>query len=185
MIVGLASGASFLAFGNAGLAQPSQPSTDKPLPPSVATIDQLIVTAPRAAKTAHLEEIKAPNLISVQSAEAIAKYPDFDAAEAISRVPGVSLTGDTGEGRFVNIRGIDNNLHGTTFGGVVILNTQPQGTLFGSGRGVELDTIPVGSVDRIIMTKTGLPDHEAEGLGGSIELTPVRRRRFVDPISPR
>ena len=66
---------------------------------------------------------------------AIAKYPDFDAAEAISRVPGVSLTGDTGEGRFVNIRGIDNNLNGTTFGGVVILNTQPQGTLFGSGRG--------------------------------------------------
>ncbi|MHB8530655.1 MAG: TonB-dependent receptor [Caulobacteraceae bacterium] len=153
---------------SAQVAGPPPPATTD-LPTSV---EQLVITAPRAARTARLEELSAPNLISVQSAEQIAKYPDFDAAEAISRVPGVSLTGDTGEGRFVNIRGVDSNLNGTTFGGVVLLNTQPQGTIFGSGRGVELDTIPVGSVDRIIVTKTGLPDHEAEGLGGSIEMTP-------------
>jgi TonB-dependent receptor len=154
-------------------------------PPTQANIYELVVTAPRAKTTARLQEFTAPNLINVQSAEQIAKFPDFDSAEAISRVPGVSLTGDTGEGRFVNIRGIDNNLNGTTFGGVVLLNTQPQGTLFGSGRGVELDTIPIGSIDRIIVTKTGLPDHEAEGLGGSIELTPrsaaaVKRPLFAE-----
>jgi TonB-dependent receptor len=155
--------------------------------PTQANIYELVVTAPRAKATARLQEFTAPNLINVQSAEQIAKFPDFDSAEAISRVPGVSLTGDTGEGRFVNIRGIDNNLNGTTFGGVVLLNTQPQGTLFGSGRGVELDTIPIGSIDRIIVTKTGLPDHEAEGLGGSIELTPrsaaaVKRPLFAELV---
>jgi TonB-dependent receptor len=177
--------------GFAALSHPAIGQTAPPVPPgtvqapSETTIDELVVTAPRAKATARLQEFIAPNLINVQSAEQIAKFPDFDAAEAISRVPGVSLTGDTGEGRFVNIRGIDNNLNGTTFGGVVLLNTQPQGTLFGSGRGVELDTIPVGSIDRIIVTKTGLPDHEAEGLGGSIELTPrsaaaVRRPLFAE-----
>lgn len=135
--------------------------------------DTIVVTAIRAAKTARAEEKAAPNLINVQSAEEIVKYPDFNAAEALGRVPGVSLSIDTGEGRFVNIRGLDSNLNGTTFGGVTLLNTQPGGTYFGGGgRAVELDTVPIGAIDRLVVRKTGLPDQEAEGLGGSVELTP-------------
>lgn len=133
----------------------------------------IVVTGKRAAETARAEERSAPNLINVQAAEDIVKYPDFNAAEALGRVPGVSLAIDTGEGRFVNIRGIDGNLNGTTFGGVTLLNTQPGGTYFGGGgRAVELDTVPIGAVDRLVVRKTGLPDQEAEGLGGSVELTP-------------
>ena len=135
--------------------------------------ETIVVTAPRQEKTARSEQKAAPNIVSIQSAESIAKYPDVNAAEALSRVPGVALSIDTGEGRFVNIRGLDGNLNGSTFGGVVLLNTQPGGTYFnGAGRAVEFDTIPVGSIDRIVVTKTGLPDHEAEGLGGSVELSP-------------
>ncbi|MFX4404591.1 TonB-dependent receptor plug domain-containing protein, partial [Acinetobacter baumannii] len=85
------------------------------------------------------------NIVNIQPAEEIVKYPDFNAAEALGRVPGVSLAIDTGEGRFVTIRGIDSNLNGTTFGGVTLLNTQPGGTYFGGGgRAVELDTVPIG-----------------------------------------
>jgi TonB-dependent receptor len=135
--------------------------------------DQIIVTARRAANTAREEQKLAPNLINIQAAEDIVKYPDFNAAEALGRIPGVSLAIDTGEGRFVAIRGLDSNFNGTTFGGVTLLNTQPGGTYFGGGgRATELDTIPIGSVDRIIVRKTGLPDQEAEGLGGSVELSP-------------
>ena len=135
--------------------------------------DTIVVTARRAATTAREEQKIAPNLINIQSAEDIVKYPDFNAAESLGRIPGVSLAIDTGEGRFVAIRGLDSNFNGTTFGGVTLLNTQPGGTYFGGGgRAVELDTIPIGSVDRIIVRKTGLPDQEAEGLGGSVELTP-------------
>jgi len=134
---------------------------------------EIVVTGVRASKTARAEERAAPNLVNVQAAEDIVKYPDFNAAEALGRIPGVSLAIDTGEGRFVNIRGIDGNLNGTTFGGVTLLNTQPGGTYFGGGgRAVELDTVPIGAVDRLVVRKTGLPDQEAEGLGGSVELTP-------------
>lgn len=133
----------------------------------------IIVTGQRLEKNARLEQKSAPNLVNIQSAEAIAKYPDVNAAEALSRIPGVALSIDTGEGRFVNIRGLDGNLNGATFGGVVLLNTQPGGTYFNAaGRAVEFDTVPIGAIDRIVVTKTGLPDHEAEGLGGSVELTP-------------
>ncbi len=138
-----------------------------------AAADTIVVTARRATTTARDEQRAASNLINIQAAEDIVKYPDFNAAEAVGRVPGVSLAIDTGEGRFVAIRGLDANFNGTTFGGVTLLNTQPGGTYFGGGgRAVELDTIPIGSVDRIIVRKTGRPDEEAEGLGGSVELTP-------------
>ena len=134
---------------------------------------QIIVTARRSNQGARAEQRIAPNLINIQPAEEIRKYPDFNAAESLGRIPGVSLSTDTGEGRFVNIRGIDGNLNGTTFGGVTLLNTQPGGTYFGGGgRAVELDTVPIGAVDRLVVRKTGLPDQEAEGLGGSVELTP-------------
>ena len=135
--------------------------------------DTIVVTARRATTTARDEQKLAPNLVNIQAAEDIVKYPDFNAAESLGRIPGVSLAIDTGEGRFVAIRGLDANFNGTTFGGVTLLNTQPGGTYFGGGgRAVELDTIPIGSVDRIIVRKTGLPDEEAEGLGGSVELSP-------------
>ncbi len=149
-------------------------AADAPAAPDADPIaDQIVVTAKRANTTARTEERAAPNLINVQAAEEIVKYPDFNAAEALGRIPGVSLAIDTGEGRFVAIRGIDSNLNGTTFGGVTLLNTQPGGTYFGGGgRAVELDTIPIGSIDRLVVRKTGMPDQEAEGIGGSVELTP-------------
>jgi len=133
----------------------------------------IVVTGVRQEKSARKEQQIAPNLLNIQSAEAIAKYPDYNAAEALSRIPGVQLSIDTGEGRFVSIRGIDGNLNGATFGNTVLLNTNAGGVSFsGSGRAVEFDTVPVGAIDGLIVTKTGLPDHDAEGIGGSIELKP-------------
>lgn len=133
----------------------------------------VVVTAPRQEAIARERQYEAPNILSIQSAETIEKYPDFNAAEALGRIPGVSISTDTGEGRFVNIRGIDGNLVGATFGGVPLLNTNPHGTYFGGGgRAVEFDTVPTGSIDGLVVTKTTLPDHEAEGLGGTVDITP-------------
>ena len=148
-----------------------------------AVVSELVVTAPRLEVKARELQKAAPNLIVVQSAESIAKYPDFNAAESLGRLPGISLSTDTGEGRFINIRGIDGNLDGATFGGVPMLNTNPGGTYFGGGgRAVEFDTIPIGSVDGLIVTYTGLPDHDAEGLGGSVELTPRTASNITKPF---
>ncbi len=165
--------ASVIALGAAAKAQEADQSN---------TVSGVVVTAPRQEVAARAEQLKAPNLIDVQSAETIAKYPDFNAAEALGRIPGISLSSDTGEGRFINIRGIDGNLNGATYGGVPLLNTNPSGTVFGSGRAVEFDTIPTGAIDGLIVTKTGMPDHEAEGLGGQIELTPRSAAKLMKPF---
>ncbi len=101
----------------------------------------------------------------------------------VGRIPGISLSTDTGEGRFVNIRGIDANLNGATYGGVVLLNTFAAGTAAsGSGRAVEFDTIPTGAIDGIVVYKTLSPDREAEGLGGQIELTPRSAKNLSRPF---
>ena len=146
-------------------------------------VGEVVITAPRQEVTARVVQMTAPNMVSVRAIETIKKYPDFNAAEALSRMPGISLSSDTGEGRFVQIRGIDANLDGATYGGVPLLNTFPGGTESGGGgRAVEFDTIPTGAIDGIIVTYTLLPDHEAEGLGGSIELTPRTAANITKPF---
>ena len=155
------------------ISQPSAHESDGSQAAQSDALREITVTATRLISTARADQKSAINVMEVQSAEEIAKYPDFDASEALGRMPGISMNGDSGEGRFVNIRGMDANYDGATYGGVTLLNTNPYGTYFnGTGRAVEFDTIPTGAIDRMIVTKTGLPDHDAEGLGGSIELSP-------------
>ncbi len=175
-VLTLMSAGSLLALSSGAWAADAAPDAG-------AQVSEVIVTAPRQEEKARTVQFKAPNLISVQAAETILKYPDFNAAEALGRMPGVSLSSDTGEGRFVQIRGIDANLDGATYGGIPLLNTNPGGTAAGGGgRAVEFDTIPTGAVDGIVVTYTLLPDHEAEGLGGSIELTPRSAANITRPF---
>jgi len=165
--------ASILALAVAAQAQNS----------SSVNTEMVTVTASRLSDVAQQQQINALNIIDVQSAEAMAKYPDYNAAEALGRMPGISVSEDTGEGRYVTIRGLDGNLDGATYGGVVLLNTLPGLTYFTqAGRAVEFDTVPMGAIDGIVVTKTGLPDQEAEGLGGSIELTPRSAASISKPF---
>lgn len=177
-LLALMSSASLLAMPRAAFAaEGSEASAD------ASPVTEVVITAPRQEEKARIVQFQAPNLVAVQSAETIQKYPDFNAAEALGRLPGVALSTDTGEGRFVQIRGIDANLDGATYGGVPLLNTNPGGTAAGGGgRAVEYDTIPTGAIDGIIVTYTLLPDHEAEGLGGSIELTPRKATTITRPF---
>ncbi len=172
----LISTASMLAIAQSALAADA---TDAASP----TAEVVVTAAPREEVRARNLQLTAPVLLNVQSAETILKYPDYNAAEALGRIPGISLSTDTGEGRFVNIRGIDANLNGATYGGVVLLNTFAAGTAASSsGRAVEFDTIPTGAIDGIIVYKTLSPDREAEGLGGQIELTPRSSKNLTKPF---
>lgn len=190
VVLALVGSTSLIAFSPAARAQ-TAPSAGAAAAPTRAPADDdgptpsigVVVTAPREEVRARVVQYVAPNIVEIQSAETIAKYPDFNAAEALGRIPGVSLSSDTGEGRFVNIRGLDANLNGATYGGVVLLNTNPGGTAAGGGgRAVEFDTIPLGAIDGIVVTKTLAPDHEAEGLGGTVELTPRQASRVTKPF---
>ncbi len=141
---------------------------------SGGSLDAILVTAARLPLNfARTTEYEAPNIVSVIIAEEIRELPDVSAAEALRRLPGVSAENDTGEARFINIRGLDSDLNGTTFAGVRLLPTNPSSPL-GGGRAVAFDTIPAGPIGSATVTKTNSPDQDAEALGGTIELSPRR-----------
>src|ERR1700761_5594773 len=136
---------------------------------SSSAVETVVVTGSRIEAT----EIKrdAPNVMDVQSLQAIRALPDVNAAEALERVPGVSMESDSGEGRFVNIRGMDADLNGTTYDGVR-LTASNASTPQGGGRAVAFDAFPSGILGGIEVVKSLTPEMDAEGLGGVVNILP-------------
>jgi TonB-dependent receptor len=116
-------------------------------------------------------QMEAPNLINIATYTEIRKLPDVSTGEAVRRIPGVSLETDEGEGRYVNIRGFDADLNSTTFAGLRLPPTN-NASPFNGYRAVTLDSIPIGLVGAITVTKSNTPSMDAEALGGTIEITP-------------
>ncbi len=101
----------------------------------------------------------------VVSADAVGRFPDANAAEALRRVPGVSLEIDQGEGRFVVVRGIDATLNNVTLNGQIIGTPAEFGT-----RGVSMDSVPADLISRLEVTKAVTPDMDANAIGGRINI---------------
>jgi TonB-dependent receptor len=150
--------------------------------PGPNALETVVIESQRSTNAlARSAQEEAPNLINVMTAEEMRKLPDVNIAESVRRMPGISLETDTGEGRFINIRGIDADLNSTTFGGLR-LPPSNNASPFGGGRAVALDAIPTGLVGAITVTKTNLPEQDAEALGGTIEITPKTAPRNGRPF---
>src|SRR5579859_5097981 len=126
-------------------------------------------TGDRAAAKEQKKE--APNVIEVQPYTEIEKLPDLNVAEALQRVPGISLESDTGRGRFINIRGLDADQNGTSYDGIELLPTN-QASPQGGSRAVAFDTFPAGLIGGVEVIKSLTPDMDATGLGGVINMLP-------------
>jgi TonB-dependent receptor len=167
--------AALLAIGSSAVLADDQPQTDigRVTTGADGVADQTVPkpSATRDRAAAIEEKKEAPNLIEVQPLEEIIKLPDINTAEALQRIPGISLETDSGEGRFVHIRGLDSDLNGTTYGGVRLPASNPSSPS-GGGRAVAFDTFPTGIIGGVELTKTSRPDMDAEALGGSINLVP-------------
>ena len=168
------------AFAAGSHAQEA-PAT-QPIVVASSAAQSVVIEAQRTtASTARDAQREAPNLVNLMTAAEMRKLPDVNTAEAVRRVPGISLETDTGEGRYINIRGIDSDLNSTTFGGLR-LPPSNNASPFGGGRAVALDAIPTGLVGAITVTKTLLPEQDAEALGGTIEITPKTAPRGGQPF---
>jgi TonB-dependent receptor len=172
--------AVLLTAGVGGLVRPAiaadtdanQSSTTNGQPRKGTALEEVTVMAQRTTEAlARDAEFTAPNLVNLTTAEEIKRLPDVNAGEAIARLPGISLETDTGEGRFINIRGLDSDLNSTTFGGQRMPPSSPASP-FAGGRAVAFDSIPIGFVGALLITKTNLPEQDAEALGGTIDITP-------------
>ena len=57
------------------------------------------------------EKRRSDSISDVVSADGVAQLPDANAAEALQRMPGVTVERDQGEGRYVTVRGLGAGLN--------------------------------------------------------------------------
>ena len=103
-------------------------------------------------------------IMNVISSDGIGKLPDRNAAEAVQRVPGVSIERDQGEGRFVAVRGLPSHWSSSTVNGSR-LPTAEQET---SHRGTAFDFFPSEMIEFVEVTKALTPDMEGDAIGGNV-----------------
>ncbi len=129
------------------------------------SMENVIVYGQRAGQAGALNQQKNANrLVSVVSADSIGQLPDQNAAEALQRLPGLSIQRDQGEGRFVAIRGIDPNLNNVTINGLNV--PSPEAGV----RSVAMDVIPSELISSLEVSKSVTSDMDANAVGGSIEV---------------
>ncbi len=128
--------------------------------------DQVLVTAERASGEA--EEVNrqrtADNILQVLSNEVITSLPNANVADAVGRLPSVTLERDEGEGKYVQVRGTEPRLTNATIDGVNVPSPE-------SGvRQIKFDAIPSDIVESVEINKTLQANQDADGIGGSVNL---------------
>lgn len=128
-------------------------------------MEEILVFGQRAAQNKALDEYRTSNSITnFIAADDMGQFVDQNVAESLQRLPGISISRDQGEGRFVSVRGIDAGLSTVTINGMRI------GTPEDGSRAVPLDVIPTGSVELLEVTKVPTPDMPGDAIGGSVNV---------------
>jgi len=135
----------------------------------LSPISEMLQTIHVTAKTtgqnkALVEQKEAENIKNIVSAEQIAQFPDMNAAEAIQRIPGITLQRDQGEGRYVQLRGTPPELTNFNINGEQI--PSPEGNV----RYVGMDIISADQIELIEVTKVLTPDMDGDGIGGTVNI---------------
>jgi TonB-dependent receptor len=127
---------------------------------------QVLVTAERAAGEAEAinRERSADNIVQVLPADVIRSLPNANMADALGRLPSVTLERDEGEGKYVQVRGTEPRLTNTTIDGINVPSPE-------SGvRQIKFDAIPADLVESVEINKTLQANMDGDGIGGSVNL---------------
>lgn len=130
----------------------------------LVSLDDIIISAPRRGNTESavlLEMKEAKQIINAISAEQISRGTDNNAAEAVQRVPGVTIV----EGKFVMIRGLNERYNNVLINNSIAPNTEIDRRTF------SFDLIPTDALDKILIYKTASADKPGDFSGGIISLT--------------
>ena len=155
-----------IALALAALAAPGAfaQSLAPPTPGMDATdLDRVVVHGQYESQMRAIDFKRASDAIQdTVSADSMGQYPDQNVGESLSRLPGISVTRDQGEGRYVVIRGLDAAQNSVMVDGVGM------GTPEDSSRAAPLDVIPSESTERLTVIKAPTPDLPGDSLGGTI-----------------
>ncbi len=128
----------------------------------------VVITSVRDFSTdasARTDERKADNVINILSARSIELSPDMTVANITQRVSGVSLErNNNGDGQYAIVRGMDKRYNYTLVNGIKIPSPDAK------NRYVPLDIFPSDLLDRLVVSKSLLPNMEGDAIGGVIDM---------------
>src|SRR5258708_1692314 len=130
-----------------------------------STSDSVLVTAerPHGEAEAINRERAAENILQVLPHDVITSLPNANVADAIGRLPGVTLERDEGEGKYLQIRGTEPRYSHVTIDGVNVPSPE-------TVRTIKLDIIPSDLVESVEISKTLLANMDGDAIGGSVNL---------------
>lgn len=116
----------------------------------------------RNTETSIMMEIKeAKQVVSAISAEQMSKGTDGNAAEAVQRVPGITIV----DGKFVMIRGLSERYNNVLLNGSIAPSTEIDKRTFA------FDLISTSTLDKMVIYKTGSADMQGDFAGGIIAVS--------------
>ena len=104
----------------------------------------------------------APVVSNVIASDQVGKFPDQNAAAALSRVPGVAIQRDQGQARYVNLRGTPRRWTRLAINDLNVIGSE--------GRIVRFDEIPAPIISSIEVTKAVPPSQPASSVAGRINV---------------
>jgi TonB-dependent receptor len=133
------------------------------LTPTIIEGKEVVVTGQmRGQLQAINQQINSNTIVNVVSEEKIKELPDANAAEAIGRLPGVSIKRSGGEASQAVLRGLSSKFSNITVDGVKIPATDP------NTRDVDLSMMSQGMLAGIELYKALTPDQDADAIAGTI-----------------
>ena len=106
-------------------------------------------------------EFDANNVVNVVTAQTIERSTDRTAAEVLQRISGLSLLKNNGEGRYVIMRGLEQQYNNTLIDGIKIPSPESK------DRFIPLDIFPAALFERIDVMKSLTPDLPGDAIGGN------------------
>jgi TonB-dependent receptor len=128
--------------------------------------EEVLVTAerPRGEAESVNRTRMADNILQVLPADVITSLPNANVADALGRLPSITLERIEGEGVYVFVRGTEARLTNVTIDGITVPSPEP------TVRQVRLDVMPADLVESVEVNKTLAPNMDGDGIGGSVNM---------------
>ena len=130
----------------------------------VAVVAATLEAQSSTASAQMMLRMRAPSVQDNIGAAEMRSNNDSDAADAMSRVTGISVV----DSQSVFVRGLGERYSNTTLNGATLPTTEPD------RRVVPLDLFPAGLIDSVQVSKTYTPDKPSQFAGGLVEIIPLK-----------
>jgi len=128
--------------------------------------NEVLVSAERPSGEAEAinREKTSDNIVQVLPNEVFLSLPNANVADAVGRLPSVTLERDEGEGKYIQVRSLEPRLTNATIDGVNVPSPEP------GVRQIKFDAMPADLLQSVEVNKTLQANMDADGIGGSVNL---------------